>query len=111
MLNAGQMAEIMELQKLSGMEKFIKRTIAEELNRQKIVSLILSTNLGMCIGQIMKAEAIADNLIDNNVVPVVRCKECKHRVITNVSPPYCKKGILLAKDNDFCSLGERKDND
>lgn len=42
-----------------------------------------------------------------DVVPVVRCKDCTqyngHR--------YCYYSELAVLDDDFCSYGERKDND
>ena len=48
-------------------------------------------------------EALADYLLDNDVVPVVRCKDCTqyngHR--------YCRYTELIVLDNDFCSYGER----
>ena len=51
--------------------------------------------------------ALADHLIANDVVPVVRCKDCTqyngHR--------YCRYTELIVLDNDFCSYGERKDNE
>lgn len=40
-----------------------------------------------------------------DVVPVVRCKECKHLFYTMCAA--C--GFLPHKPNDFCSYGERKD--
>lgn len=44
--------------------------------------------------------------------PVVRCRECKHHVAG-----YCRRDIngktnmFRMFDNDFCSYGERKEND
>ena len=40
-----------------------------------------------------------------DVVPVVRCKDCKHLFYT-----MCMAcGFLPHKPNDFCSYGERRD--
>jgi hypothetical protein len=62
-------------------------------------------------------EAVADYLLDNNVIPVVRCKDCIHW--------YEQEGVCLKiysdgavspyawqdrNPDDFCSYGERKDN-
>ena len=59
-------------------------------------------------GVIYKQPAKAD------VVEVVRCKECK-RFENNKEAyvTYCKKGngFMPVKPDDFCSYGERKDND
>lgn len=40
-----------------------------------------------------------------DVVPVVRCKDCRYRV----DPDKCchPDGLLRSKDSDFCSYGER----
>ena len=59
-------------------------------------------------------EKIADHLIENDVVPVVRCKDCKWQESGKDYEPYCnhwKSGLYAAvKDDDFCSYGERKDD-
>ena len=47
--------------------------------------------------------ALADHLIANDVVRVVRCKDCKH---WNNGDCY---RIELTRPNDFCSYGERKE--
>ena len=51
-------------------------------------------------------------------VPVVRCRECKHRgtddCIFHIKGEPADEELLLKLDNDFCSYGERKegaDND
>ena len=55
---------------------------------------------------------MADNLIANDVVPVVRCKDCrwfKQKGLPN--RPYCNHpttGILIPEESDFCSYGERR---
>lgn len=53
---------------------------------------------------LIKIFHFANHLIANDVVPVVRCKDCKsyngHR--------YCNYHADSVDDNDFCSYGERK---
>lgn len=55
-----------------------------------------------------------------DVVPVVRCKDCKHyrhgKYFTDINfcqrlPYYAEKGGLNTADNDFCSYGERRGSD
>ena len=52
-----------------------------------------------------------------DAVEVVRCKDCKWyqiRQFDNGTPKYdCRKthALLDVKQDDFCSYGERKDND
>ena len=51
-----------------------------------------------------------------DVVEVVRCKDCKHRRDDEdfVRGHYCVKrpsnGGYFCEDDDFCSYGERRDN-
>lgn len=42
-----------------------------------------------------------------DVVPVVRCKDCRYRV----DPDKCchPDGLLWSKNSDFCSYGERRE--
>ena len=52
-----------------------------------------------------------------DVVEVVRCVECKHRIYDEdfVSGHYCVKrpsnGGYFCDDDDFCSYGERRKED
>ena len=47
---------------------------------------------------------------DSDVVPVVRCKDCKHR---DPEDKRCDCGCwhnpFTTNDNDFCSYGERRE--
>lgn len=58
------------------------------------------------------AQFVADHLIANDVVPVVRCGNC---CLTQHSPyalcVWCDKHHKTMKLTDFCSYGERKDNE
>ena len=48
-----------------------------------------------------------------NAVPVVKCRECKHRgtddCIFHIKGEPADEELLLKLDNDFCSYGERKE--
>ena len=61
------------------------------------------------------AAEIADHLIENDAVPVVRCKDCKRYSdfdATNckrLSFHFCNMFDNITKENDFCSYGERKE--
>ena len=49
-----------------------------------------------------------------DAVEVVRCKDCKHRAIGDdvcIHPNRIGDGYIEVKDDDFCSYGERKDDD
>ena len=73
---------------------------------------------------------VANRLSDSNafpaadVAPVVRCKDCKHSTLpSELTQRYGKPGTLTCHNmhapsnrrnvgsNDFCSYGERKEND
>ena len=55
---------------------------------------------------------IADHLIANDVVPVVRCGNC---CLTQHSPyalcVWCDKHHKTMKQTDFCSYGERREGE
>lgn len=46
-----------------------------------------------------------------DAVPVVRCKDCKHRRKNEENEPYCAltNGLTGPWDDEFCSYGERRD--
>ena len=56
-------------------------------------------------------EVVADYLLDNNVVPVVRCKDCKKRY----DPKECPMCVFVygeqhdvTHDDGYCDRGERR---
>ena len=63
-------------------------------------------------------EVVADYLLDNDVVPVVRCKDCKHWYETEgVCLKIYSDGAVSPyawqdrNPDDFCSYGERENNE
>ena len=62
--------------------------------------------------QVDAAIFIADHLIANDVVPVVRCGNCR---FTQDSPyalcVWCNKHHKTMKATDFCSYGERREGE
>ena len=52
-----------------------------------------------------------------NLVPVmrkeelIRCKECKHHKGYNCDRLYGMQDAFMARDDDYCSRAERKDDD
>ena len=58
-------------------------------------------------------EVVADYLLDNDVVPVVRCKDCKHMSVVGMGFRWCQswERIQTMGDEGFCCFGERKDNE
>ena len=62
-----------------------------------------------CLAEIEAAQTV-------DAVPVVRCRECKHRgtddCIFHIKGEPADEELLLKLDNDFCSYGEkRRDKD
>lgn len=57
-------------------------------------------------------EAIA-NAPTIDAVPVVRCKDCKHRYVTGSTTHYYVCDFMDAEynDNGYCHHGERKDDE
>lgn len=56
------------------------------------------------------AVVVADFLLGNDILPVVRCKDCKHSY-EDVSGRCCSRGPCVdcfVPDSFFCSYGERR---
>lgn len=55
-------------------------------------------------------EVVADYLLDNDVVPVVRCKDCKYcdPEWNHCDHPMSTSIPIPRKPDDFCSYGERR---
>lgn len=67
------------------------------------------TGLADCIASEISSLAAAD------VAPVVRCKDCQHWKrnvgLTDSPNGHCFEHDIDTNGRDFCSYGERKDND
>ena len=59
--------------------------------------------------------SVDDSEVEEDLVEVVRCKDCKHAVRHEIFPQSRRCKILDCKfshrANHFCSYGERKDNE
>ena len=79
-------------------------------NRDRLID-ILSVPIHPRI-DVAYTEVVADFLLDNDVFPIVRCKDCKHRGTDDCPMHYkgahANEDFLKKVDNDFCSYGERK---
>ena len=69
-------------------------------------------------GNIARCDLTADELNEilnafdrGDLVPVVRCKDCKHSAEESYSGEFlCSRKMFgLVRSTDFCSFGERKD--
>ena len=58
-------------------------------------------------GANMTTSGIANHLIANDVVPVVRCKDCKRYSQSGLCNLYLNVSHEM-KPDDFCSYGERR---
>ena len=79
--------------------------------REKLIEL-LTDAMPSCYSDTF-ASQIAVHLIANGVTIPVRCKDCKHweRYGKATVCGKCKYLCCMRIDDDFCSYGERKDND
>ena len=60
-------------------------------------------------GLILAMNAVVD-VPTIDAVPVVRCKDCKHNLLSRVSGnALCYLGMSLSHPYDFCSQAERKE--
>ena len=79
--------------------------------REKLIALLKNTRANAAWHRWGFEESV-DHLIANDVVQVVRCKDCKYYAdYGRVCDCVKYEGMNLPNDNDFCSHGERKDND
>ena len=71
--------------------------------REKLIELLKESGVAFPI-------STANFLIANDVVPVVRCKDCKHYHHYGEDVYGCRTyGMMKTEHDGFCSYGERKD--
>ena len=86
--------------------------------REKLIEVMKDTRANAAWHR-WSYEESADYLIKNDVVPGVRCKDCRHcsrdeNIIGAYGYCYhfgCYAHEPMVEANDFCSYGERKDNE
>lgn len=80
-------------------KEFVINTI-NELKAKPLPKTILLEHL----------QQIIDNISANNIMEVVRCKDCKYyRKMYKLCSCRSDKFNVYLNDNDFCSYGERKE--
>ena len=94
--------------------------------REKLIELLettVSKEEVAVYGEVyVSTSMVAEHLIANDVVPVVRCKDCKYWRDSWVAPDgkhehgecYIEDAddVIVGRwDDDFCSYGERKDKE
>ena len=94
--------------------------MAEYLDREALeaalnhrLSFLLEENSDYTNG-FDEAVTRVENFSSVDVVPVVRCKDCKHKVqIVANGIVLCseKRGMIRPTENDFCSYGERRESE
>lgn len=86
--------------------------IDREVLLKKIFPLGVLTDLRYTINAQAVRYAI-EGCKKEDVVPVVKCKDCKHYKKINyddVKPNTCERTTMRQLPYDFCSYGERKDS-
>lgn len=82
------------------MAEYIEREAALEITKRT------SGDYATAFAEIRKIPAA-------DVVPVVRCKDCKYAYINSFSAAsgvaLCSSNAKVMQQDDFCSYGERKD--
>ena len=85
----------------------------EYIKKQDVIDLIMSqpvdAHYPSWYADLVDKISVAD------VVPVVRCKDCKYAYINSFSAAsgvaLCSSSAKVMQQDNFCSYGERKDRD
>ena len=78
--------------------------------REKLIEIVFKSLCNHIHKSCKLAENIADDLIANDVVPVVRCKDCKASSPYENRPSYlfCMENFRVVDNDDFCSYGRKE---
>ena len=76
---------------------------------EKKLAFLLATSPNLVLAWDCSYEEAARDLVANGVVPVVRCKDCKHMNMTG-HYLWCKawERIQTMGEEGFCCFGERR---
>ena len=86
--------------------------MAEYIKRDTVIRAVMAAKWVDGSDGAMAMEIVA-SLPAADVVPVVRCKDCKYAYINSFSAAsgvvFCSSNMKAMQEDDFCSYGERKD--
>lgn len=84
--------------------------MAEYIEREKVCELCGAKDIDGCSDECL---IFMGNIPAADVVPVVRCKDCRYRDPENNHCDHAGGSAIYfpRKPDDFCSYGERKDGD
>jgi hypothetical protein len=77
------------------------------MSKERLEALL---NEAACIYDAPDMAQVAEHLVSNNVVVVVRCKDCKHAKgnLIPIGICYCLKYRDVRQGGDFCNYGDRR---
>lgn len=88
--------------------------MAEYFDREMCLSILRAkANMAVLMGAapyFEKTAKMLEKLPTADVVPVVRCMDCKHLIAVNVNGkgiPTCRVSGMKVAPNEFCSRGEK----
>lgn len=91
--------------------------MAEYIERDKVLAFAYWAGEGHIRYGVVDIDDI-ENIPAADVVPVVRCKDCKHFETpycmlckTRIGAGYWSHDMAYRKPDDFCSYGERKEGE
>lgn len=90
----------------------LEKSARDRVIRVPLTNLSLSCSMAILNGYTVMKHMVAD-FPAADVLPVVRCKSCKHSHFVKSCDKYeCRKGCgALKHPTDFCSYGEQKEGD
>lgn len=88
------------------MSKYINAEMLIEMLKEK-ADMALGTPKAV-FGNVIK---MIDLLPPADVVTVVRCKDCKHLMFSDMYGECSQAHMGIVRPDDFCSYGERKDEE
>lgn len=91
----------------------IKKKKAEPIKEVKeLADLIHSEDETIVVLFYNDSLVLAERLYNEGYCKVVRCKDCKHIIFLDDGSPECTRVYLgTVHKNDYCSYGEREQNE
>ena len=95
------------------MSRYINAKEIESVIRNDVPLKLLMTNSLNCAikNGIEIAKIISEKAKPADAVTVVRCKDCKHLMFSDMYGECSQAHMGIVRPDDFCSYGERKDEE
>ena len=81
----------------------------EYITKEAAIEAVETTNIELFVSEWKEIEEKINTIPAVDVVPVVRCKDCKYAYINPLGAILCSVSMQMKEHDGFCDAGDRSE--